>query len=136
VIRLTSINNKKGFTLTELLVAIVIMMVGMLALLQASNVVIEYNLKNHLRDEAITIGEKYMNELKGQGFNATDLNTLTVASNIRGSGRTYTVERSSTVLASDSSGPTSKQLQVTVRWKYRQAGEEFQNRVLSVISKL
>lgn len=137
----TLISNKKGFTLTEMLVAIVIMIVGMLGLLQAANVVIEYNLKNHVRDEAIMIGERYMNLFKGVGFdniNATNYpvdppKTETVPSTIRGSGRSYTVISTWQTLAVNSAlQPTSKQLEVLVRWQYKT--ETLENRVVSVVS--
>jgi type IV pilus assembly protein PilV len=116
------------------MVAILIMMVGVLGLLEAVNVAMEFNLKNHLRDEAVYVGERYMNELKGQGFDAIAATyaTISTASKVRGTGKKVYVDRSSQVLSSDSVGPTSKQLIVNVRWNYK--GVQFQNRVMSPIS--
>lgn len=136
------ISNKDGFSLTEMLVAILIMMVGMLGLLQAANVVMEYNLKNHVRDEAVTVGERYMNLFKGVGFdniNATNYpvdppKTDIVPSTIRGSGRNYTVVSTYETLATLPGGtvPTTKKLDVVVTWQYK--NQTMNNRVTSVIS--
>ncbi len=116
------------------MVAIVIMMVGMLGLLEAVNVAMEFNLKNQLRDEAVYMGERYMNELKGQGFDAIAATyaTISTASKVRGAGKRMYVDRSSQVLSTDSVGPTSKQLIVVIRWNYK--GMQYQNRVMAPIS--
>ncbi|MFZ3207566.1 MAG: prepilin-type N-terminal cleavage/methylation domain-containing protein [Geobacteraceae bacterium] len=124
----TSNRNNSGFTLAEVMVAILIMMVGMLGLLESINVATEYNLKNHLRDEAVYVGEKYMNELRGKAF-ATSTVTyplISTATKIRGVNKKLMVETSSTQLADDAIG-TTNQLQVLVKWTYK--GVEYQNRV-------
>lgn len=132
-------NSYSGFTLTEVMVAILIMIVGMLGLLQAVNMSMEYNLKNQLRDEAVYLGERYMNELRGKPFDliSTSYTPMPVRSKMRGSSRTYSVERSSQDLAYDTSvtpnQARSKQLQVTVKWAYRNI--TFQNRVDTVLPR-
>jgi len=121
--------NSSGFTLIEVMVAIVIMMVGLLGLLQSINVAMEFNLKNHMRDEAVYVGERYLNELKGKGFGniSASYSTLTVKSRIRGEKGSLTVDRSSTDM-----GSSTKRLQVLVKWKYK--GVEYENRVVAPIS--
>jgi type IV pilus assembly protein PilV len=116
------------------MVAVVIIMVGMLGLLQAINVAMEHNLKNHMRDEAVYMGEKYMNELKGRGFDniSATYALVSVPSRIRGGRGSLTVERSSTVLPPGAATPTTKQLTVVVKWKYK--GAEYENRVMSPVS--
>lgn len=123
--------NNDGFTLTEVMVAIVIMMVGLLGLLEAINVATHANMKNHLRDEAVYTGEKYLNELKGRGFDniAATYPLISTASKIRGTGKKMMIETSSTSLASD-----TKQLVVVVRWTYK--GVTYENRVTAPISKI
>lgn len=112
------------------MVAIVIMMVGLLGLLQSINIATEYNLKNHLRDEGVFVGEKYLNELKGSGYDniLPTYPLLSTASKIRGTGKKLYVERSSTSLASD-----TKQLNIVVKWMYK--GVTYENRVSAPISQ-
>jgi type IV pilus assembly protein PilV len=62
------LKNNKGFTLIEVLIALFILVVGMLALLNAVAVSIEHNLINVLRDEAVKIAEQKMNEEKASAL--------------------------------------------------------------------
>lgn len=132
---LVILNKTDGFTLLEVMVAIFILAVGMFGLLTTVNVAMEHNLKNHLRDEAIEIGAKYMNDLRQQGINEVkdEYPVVKEPSKIRASGKTYSVERSSQVLADDPSGPTSVQLNVVVRWGFKNWSS--QNRVVSIITR-
>jgi type IV pilus assembly protein PilV len=136
------IKNSHGFTLTEVMVAIIILMIGMLGLLQSVNIAMEVNIKNQMRDEGIYVGEKAMNELKGLGFDNIPVATpasasyafapISTPSKIRGSSKKLLVQRSSRVLASDGVGPTTKELAVVIKWKYKDI--EYQNRVVSPLS--
>jgi type IV pilus assembly protein PilV len=133
---ITSTRNNSGFTLAEVMVAILIMMVGMLGLLEAINVTMEYNLKNHLRDEAVSVGEKYLNIQKAKPFDS--LTTLPATygtryepSKIRGTGKLYHVDMSVTNLSTDPVAAT-KELVVTVSWTYK--GVTYQNRVMAPVS--
>jgi type IV pilus assembly protein PilV len=125
----TLIRNNSGFTLIEVMVAVIIMMVGMLGLLQSINITTEVNLKNHLRDEAVYVGEKYLNEMKGYGFTniAATYPLLSTVSRIRGGRSKYLIETSSTAMSAD-----AKQLLVVVKWTYK--GVEYQNRLTAPVS--
>ena len=136
----TSNRINSGFTLIEVMVAIVIMMVGMLGLLQSINVAMEYNLKNHLRDEAVLVGEKYMNIMRGKAFD--QLSTIPLpsgntygtryeSSKVRGTGKQYSVDMKVIDLSTDPVTP-SRQLDVTVSWTIK--GVTYQNRVTAPVS--
>jgi type IV pilus assembly protein PilV len=129
----TSTKNNCGFTLTEVMVAIVIMMVGMLGLLEAINVATEYTLKNHLRDEAVYVGEKYMNIQRGKSFDllSTTYGRRYEPSKVRGTGKPYSIDMTVTDLSADPVAAT-KQLEVLVSWTYK--GVTFQNRVTAPVS--
>lgn len=131
----TSRRGNAGFTLTEVVVAILIIMVGMLGLLQAVNVATEHNLKNQLRDEAVQVGEKYMNIQRGKPFDllSTSYGTRYEPSRIRGGGKPYSIALSTDTLSGNAMAP-SKQLNVTVSWTYK--GVTYENRVTAPVSIL
>ena len=136
--------NNRGFTLIEVLMAVLILMVGMLGLLQAINLAIEVNMRNQVREEAINIGQKVMNELRGKGFDNISVATTPtqtfnygpyyVPSKMRGISRSYRVNRSSVVLSTENSKHVTKQLEVVISWTYKGVG--YENRVVSPISIL
>jgi type IV pilus assembly protein PilV len=130
-----SIKSSRGFTLAEVMVAVLVMIVGMLGLLEMIDVSLQQNLKNQLRDEAVHVGERYMSELRGMPFETivSSYPVATATSKIRGAIKNYSVERSSLVLATDSaSSPTSLQLTVVVKWGFRNVTS--QNTVISVVT--
>ncbi len=140
------LRRNNGFTLIEVMVAILILMVGMLGLLQAINLSMDVNLRNQVREEAVNVGEGAMNELRNKGFDNISVATpatqaynyapYLVQSKIRGTSRSYTVSRSSTVIspASGVGQPVTKQLGVVVQWTYK--GTTYENRVNAPISTL
>ena len=56
--------KNRGFTLVEVLVAIVILFISMMAVLHALGLSVEHNMKNLIMDEAVRISEQKMNELR------------------------------------------------------------------------
>ncbi len=70
--------QERGFTLIEVFIAMFILLVGMLALLNTAAVVIQNNLTNVLRDEAATLAQAKMSDIKNTPF--TDINATYLAS--------------------------------------------------------
>jgi type IV pilus assembly protein PilV len=118
-------SNDRGFTLVEMLMALLIMTVGLLGLLQSLQVAYQHSTRNRLREEGILLAEEQMNELRLLTFNnITARNVVTSADRgIIAGGRNgiYTVIRNSEWIGGGS--PTahsrSKKLTVTVQWSFR-----------------
>ena len=114
--------NNKGFTLLELLIAMVITLVGLLGLLQAVNIATEQNLRNASREEALQIAEHSMSQLRARPFaqisslpsGAYNYPVISEPSRLRGVSKNYTVVRTVTTLSD-----LSKFIEVRARWKFK-----------------
>lgn len=62
--------NKKGFTLVEIMIALVVTLVVFLALMQTALVNIGSNMINVLRDEAVSIAEMRMDQARNTAFDS------------------------------------------------------------------
>ncbi|MBU5613303.1 type IV pilus modification PilV family protein [Geomonas azotofigens] len=107
--------NESGFTLVELMVAMLIMMVGLVGLLQTVNIAIEYNLKNQMRNEVARVAQDQMNGMRARAFDAVSaVATTSVNTSLRNINRQYVVTRTKSPINS-----TTDSYQVDVRWKYK-----------------
>lgn len=115
--------NNRGFTLVELMMAILITIVGLMGLLQSVNLAMEYNLKNQLRDEAVLIGEQQMGALKAMLFDQIPVtpasSSVKVDSRLRGGFTQFYTVKSESTKWSVPDQPDSKLLIVTVTWTYK-----------------
>jgi prepilin-type N-terminal cleavage/methylation domain-containing protein len=60
--------NKKGFTLDEVVVALLVLLLVSLALMQTALVSIDTNMRNLLRDEGVRIADEIMGDTKAVPF--------------------------------------------------------------------
>ena len=108
--------GEAGFTLVEIMVALVILLVGMLGLVQMVGVTAASNVKNQMRDEAVLLGEEQMAELFSvPESKVVAFQTITAASRLRGSTKKYTITRKADKIPSTS----SYQYVVNVGWSYK-----------------
>lgn len=107
--------DNSGFTLVELLAAMVIMLVGLLGLLQSVNIAMEYNLKNQMRNEVARVAQDAMNDMRSRPFDSVSSTTRIVPTTLRNINRNYTVIRS----IGSTGTAASKTYQVDVRWLYK-----------------
>jgi Tfp pilus assembly protein PilV len=105
------------------MVAMLITLVGVLGLLQVTNVMTEQNLRNATRDEALQIAEQYMANFRSGTFDQIlsspspyEYAPVTVRSGLRGVTTSYTVNRTVTAVTD-----SSKLIQVRARWKFKNA---------------
>lgn len=120
-------SNNSGFTLVELMVAMLIMVVGLMGLLQTLNVTMEYGLRNQLRDEAVLVGEKAMSFQKVRPFDQLSTNHPPLVNSQLRSGRVQykvTCEADPLSLTVD-----EKTMTVRVEWNYK--GSVFTHEVRS-----
>lgn len=130
--------NKKGVTLIELMVSLVILLIVSLALMQTSLLGISTNVKNQIRDEAVNIAEMRMIGLRSLPFTDTlthadltataGVNETPVPRKFRGFSIDFTPRRTITNISTD-----TKQITVTVTWNYR--GQANTHGVTSIMRK-
>jgi len=131
--------NKKGVTLIEMMIALVILLVVSLAFMQTALLGTSMNVKNQLRDEAVNIAEMRMNQLRSLPF--TDLATspylvspgnspaeAVVQRNFRGFSINYTPTRTISDISTD-----AKQVTIVVTWSYR--GQAYTHGITSIMRK-
>jgi prepilin-type N-terminal cleavage/methylation domain-containing protein len=123
-----AVNRKsRGFTLIEVLVAICILVIGMLAVLSALVTTMEQNLNNLSMDEAVRIAEQQMNQLRNTSFTGLTNGNLPIARNFRNFTRTFNVVWTVTNLSA-----SSRTIQVVVSWTHK--GILHQHSVTSIMS--
>lgn len=130
------LSNNRGFTLVELMIALLIASVGMFGVLTTINVTLQQTNKNELRNEGVKLGEKYMAEFRATPFDSIvgPYAFINVTTSVRGAKKTFVVERSEDTMAEDPPGtPSSKHLTVVVKWAYRNMTSL--NRVVSVVAR-
>lgn len=122
--------GQRGFTLIEVMVSVIILMVGMLGMFQAVNIALDKNLENQLRQKAIAVAEQQLNNLKGRAFSNITGNTRSFVSVASGSVfKNISVQRQINDLAVTNS--KTKQLSIRVWWSYR--GRPYEHQTASGI---
>jgi type IV pilus assembly protein PilV len=138
------LNNNRGFTLVEMLVAMVVILIAILGLVQTALLSIDTNVKNLLRDEAVRIAEERMNQLKSRPVDdaglppAVNCDATAVVRNVRNIAENYQV--CTTII--NLNGSDQKSLQVIVGWNYKNelphsgaTNTEFQHSISSIVMK-
>jgi len=128
-------NSKSGFTLVEFMVAILILMIGILALLQMVNASISHGLSNQFRNEAVLLADETltMEMAKGsrEGFDliSTTTNTKIVPRQIMGT----TLKNFNVVKVGTSVSTNTKEVDVTVSWIHKNVN--YTQQAATLISK-
>jgi prepilin-type N-terminal cleavage/methylation domain-containing protein len=115
---------ERGMTLIEILISLTLLSIVSLALIQAALVAINVNVRNELRDEAVSVAEKRLNELRNTPFSdpAMQVNSpggatdSTVTRNIRSAAILFTIKRVITQVTTDNH---NRQVTLTVTWSYK-----------------
>jgi prepilin-type N-terminal cleavage/methylation domain-containing protein len=136
--------NKKGLTLVEMMIALVILLLVFLALMQTALLSINSNITNLFRDEAASIAEQHMIFIRNMPFDSvTDTSSSfvddprpTVAGiegindtrDFRSFSITFRPERQVTDLGID-----NKQVDIRVSWDWK--GETFTHSINAVLRR-
>jgi type IV pilus assembly protein PilV len=139
--RITVYRNSEGVTLVEVMVALVVALLVSLALMQTALLGIDSNMKNVLRDEAVRIAEKDMNDARNLPFDSLNDSTSTVLRSFKNIDNfQYNVSRTVTVLDTNYVlNSTLKRVDVTVTWDWKENtvanGNPFTHTITSIIKR-
>lgn len=128
----TVLNDKKGMTLIEVVIALLVLLIVFLALMQTALVGIDANMLNVLRDEAVGIAEQSMTDVRNMSFDCLaseklidpstgsctifSPSTVPVQRNLRNkSNFPYQVLRTVTNLSTD-----TVQVVITIAWDWKE----------------
>ncbi|MDP3259074.1 MAG: prepilin-type N-terminal cleavage/methylation domain-containing protein [Thermodesulfovibrionales bacterium] len=118
-----------GFTLVEVLISMVVLLLVSLALMQTALVSIDSNMINVLRDEAVGIAEEEMNEARGVSFSLLGNSAgPPVQRNIRNINFSYTATRTVTNI-----GAESRQVVITITWNWK--GNPYTHSIASIVRR-
>lgn len=122
--------DEKGVSLVEILLALLLSTIIFTALIQASLVATEMNVRNLLRDEAVSIAEKSINEARNTAFAALVTGgTVTVTRDFRGIA-SFPFGTNMTVT---DVGSNNKQVTVRVQWSWK--AKSYTHSVTTVVRK-
>lgn len=145
----TAWQNKRGVSLVEVLIALTILLIVFMGLIQASILSIQSNMRNLLRDEAVTIASEQIVRLRAADFDdmnsdtvtdpataislvAADFTTATVPPWPPTVARTYRSAASVTftiLRQVNNLDNNNKQVTVTIQWPWQ--GEDFQHQIMT-----
>ena len=124
--------NNAGMTMVEVLIAMAIVFVIFLGLSNSGLVVLDQNIKNSQRDEAVAVADNVMQQARNTPFDNLVAGTTNdnVIRRIRGLNMQYAVTR--TVASLD---PVNRQVTVNVAWNRYEYGRlvPYNHQVMSIV---
>lgn len=128
----TVLNDKKGMTLVEVVIALLVLLIVFLALMQTALVGIDANMLNVLRDEAVNIAEEQMSTARNTPFDSLTAGSADVSPPARSlrniAAFTYTVTRTVTDINTD-----NKQVDITVAWNWK--GNPYTHSISTIVRR-
>lgn len=126
--------NKKGVSLVEVMIALVILLLVFMALMQTALVSIDANIRNLLRDEAVSIAEQRMTALKNRLYSDAvldDTGGVEAADTVTSRNfRNFSVDFTSKKTIDDLN-TENKQITVIVRWSWK--GDNYSHAIQTVM---
>ena len=129
--------NKTGFTLVEVMIALVISLVIGLALMQTAIVGIDSNMINVLRDEAVNIAERKVSDARNVPFDSIVPDTSTVVTSSMRNIISYPYTVTQTVI--QPTGSDVKVVTIEVKWDWKDKtvanGNAYTHTITTVVRK-
>lgn len=127
--------DNRGMTLIEMLFALVILLIIAVAMMQMSLTATHHNVRNLARDEGVGVAETRMNQLTAKPFDDSELAATagTTESPLQRTIRMFTIEYTPTRTIKESSTGDTKQITVSVAWKFK--GQQYNHAVTSLMRK-
>lgn len=125
-------SDKHGFTLLELMVALVIMMIGLLGLLQAINVALQFNMKSQMDYIGAQVADQQMAQETALPFAnvpTTATAPFTVTRQVNLATVPYTVTITGSAVSANTTG-----VNIQVSWIYR--GNTYNHSIYSMVSMM
>jgi len=130
-------NSESGMTLVEVIVAMAIVFIVFLGLSSAGLVVIDQNIKNSLRDEAVSVAEMEMEDVRSIPFAIIANDNHVATRKIRGLNVAYNVVRTvanpnGTTPPTD---PNNRRVTVSVTWNRveNQQTKTYNHTILTIV---
>jgi len=131
------VKNNGGMTLVEVLVAMAIVFIVFLGMSSAGLVVLDQNIKNTQRDEAVSVAETEMEQVRNIPFLSIADNNYVATRRIRGLNVSYTVVRTvanpnGTTPPTD---PNNRRVTVSVTWSRieNQQTKTYNHTILTIV---
>ena len=127
--------NKKGMTLIEVMIALVILLLVSLALMQTVTLGINSNVRNLLRDEAVKVADTRMIELMNTPFDDGLLaapGCCPVETVVTREFRNFPIDFTPTRTIADL-GADNKRVDITVAWNWR--GNNYTHTISTVMRR-
>jgi len=126
-------NNTSGMTLVEILVSLVIVFIVFLGLSSSGLVVLNENIKNELRDEAVSVADNAVQDARRVLFdNLVTLPAENVLRQVRSVNRSFTVTRTVANLDGD-----NRQVTINVGWTRTEGSQtrSYSHQVVTVVRR-
>lgn len=129
--------DRNGFSLVEVMIALVVVLLVSLAMMQTALVSIDSNMLNALRDEAVSLAEERMNADRNlaradsdfDNFLVTDGAAVLVSRNVRNVKVAYSAQRTVVGYPNLASALT-KDVTERVSWTWKGQGHSYSGRTL------
>lgn len=113
--------NNKGVSLVEVMVALLIALLVFFAMMQTALVGIDSNVRNLLRDEAVSVAQQQMDKARNVAYDALVSGTETVRRNIRNlkdpDNPSENIPFNTTTTVTELSN--NKQINILVTWQWK-----------------